>query len=82
MNSGAGGAENFLSIQNGQSFFFSFTKYMANDDFFDPPRRADSKNPIFIFGRFWVQVTSGALGSVSVGFWGGRRLSPFFWATA
>ena len=25
---------------------------MANDDFSEPPRRADSKNPIFIFGRF------------------------------
>ena len=31
--------------------FFS-TKYMANDDFSKPPRRADSKNPIFIFYRF------------------------------
>ena len=28
---------------------FFFTKYMANDDFSKPPRRADSKNPIFIF---------------------------------
>ena len=25
---------------------------MANDDFSEPPRRADSKNPIFIFCRF------------------------------
>ena len=25
---------------------------MANDDFSEPPRRADSKNPIFIFGGF------------------------------
>ena len=31
--------------------FFFFTKYMANDDFSEPPRRADSKNPIFIFCR-------------------------------
>ena len=31
--------------------FFS-TKYMANDDFSDPPQRADSKNPIFFFSRF------------------------------
>ena len=30
--------------------FFS-TKYMANDDFSEPPRRADSKNPIFFFCR-------------------------------
>ena len=28
---------------------FFFTKYMANDDFSDTPRRTDSKNPIFIF---------------------------------
>ena len=28
-----------------------FSKY-ANDNFSEPPRRADSKNPIFIFGRF------------------------------
>ena len=39
----------FLSIKNGQFFF---TKYLANDDFSEPPRRADSKNPIFIFCRF------------------------------
>ena len=32
---------------------FFFTKYMANDDFSEPPRRADSKNPFFIFCRFW-----------------------------
>ena len=32
--------------------FFFFTKYMANDDFSEPPRRADSKNPIFIFCPF------------------------------
>ena len=25
---------------------------MANDDFSEPPQRADSKNPIFIFSRF------------------------------
>ena len=25
---------------------------MANDDFSEPPWRADSKNPIFIFGQF------------------------------
>ena len=50
-----------LSIENGQFFFF--TKYTAKDDFSEPPRSADS--------------TSGARGSVSVRFWGGRQLSPF-----
>ena len=43
------GAENFLSIKIGQFFF---TKYMANDDFSEPPQRADSKNPIFFFCQF------------------------------
>ena len=61
----------FLSIKIDR---FLFTKYMADDDFSEPPRRADSKNPIFIF---WVWVTSEAQGSVSVGFWGSRQLSPF-----
>ena len=49
MNSGAEGAEFFLRIKNGQFFF---TKYMANDDFPEPPRHADSKTPIFIFCQF------------------------------
>ena len=54
---------------------------MANDDFSEPPRRADSKIPVFIFFAdffFWVWVTSEAWGSVSVGFWGARQLSPFW----
>ena len=50
---------------------------MANDDFSEPPGRAHSKNPIFIFADFWVWVTSEARGSVSVGFWGSCRLCPF-----
>ena len=57
----------------------STTKYMANDDFSEPPRRTDSKNSIFIFfSDFWVWVTCEAQGSVSVGFWGSRQLSPFW----
>ena len=36
-----------------------FAKYMANDDFSEPPPCADSKNPIFIFADFWAQVTLG-----------------------
>ena len=55
-----------------------FTKFMANDDFSEPPRRADSANPIFIFADFWVWVTSEAQGSVSEGFWGSCQLSPFW----
>ena len=53
-----------------------FIKYMAPDDFSEPSRRADPNNPILIFCRFWVWVTSEARGSVSVGFWG--QLSPFW----
>ena len=49
---------------------------MANDDFSEPPQRADSKNPISIFGRICVRVTSGGRGSVSVGFWWGHQLCP------
>ena len=49
MKSGAKGAEKFLSTKIGR--FFSI-KYMANDDFSEPPRRPDSKNPIFFFSRF------------------------------
>ena len=30
---------------------FYFTKYMANDDFSEPPQRTDPKNPIFICCR-------------------------------
>ena len=64
----------FLSTKR----FFFFTKYMANDSFSEPPRRADSKNPIFFFSRFWVWVTSKAWGSDLVGFWGSCQLSPFW----
>ena len=76
MKSGAKGAEIFLSIKVGRFFFC--TKSMANDDFSEPPRCADSKNPIFFFSDLWVWVTSEARGSVSVGFWGSCQLSPFF----
>ena len=56
------------------------TKYMANDDFPEPPRRADSKHPIFIFAEFGSGSPPGPGGSVSVGLGGGggRQLSPFW----
>ena len=57
---------------------FFFTKYMANDDVSELPRRADSKNPIYIFCRIWGPVISGVRGSVSVGFWGARQLNFCF----
>ena len=57
--------------------FFFLTKHMANDDFSEPPRRTDSKSPIFIFffADYWVRVTSGARG-VSLG--RTRQLSLFW----
>ena len=50
MTSGAGCAENcFCALK--KMVINLVTKSMANDDFSAPPRRADSKNPIFIFCR-------------------------------
>ena len=75
MKSGAQGAENFLCIKNGQNFFPPDTWQMMSDSL----NPLDALIPIFIFAKFWVQVTPGAQGSVSVGFWGGgRQLSPFW----
>ena len=56
------GAEKFLSIESGQ--FFWSTKCMANDDYSEPPRRADSKKTVFsfFFAKFWIRVASGARG--------------------
>ena len=65
----------FLSIEIG--LFFP-AKHMANNDVSDPPRCADSKNPIFFLflAEFWVQHTSQARRSVSVGFFlGGGGLA-------
>ena len=60
--------------RNGQFFF---TKYMANDDFSEPPRRTDSTNPIFTFCRFLglghLRGPGVSLGRIS----GPRQLSPF-----
>ena len=55
---------------------FFFTKCIANDDFSEPPRRADSKIPFSFFAEFRVRVTSGAKGSVPVGFRGGASIEP------
>ena len=57
---------------------FFFTKSMANDEFSQPPRRADSKIPFSLFAEFCVRVTSGTRRSVSVGFWGAHPWSPFW----
>ena len=49
MKSGAKGAKSFSSTKIGR--FFS-PNFMTNDDFSEPPRRADSKKSIFFFSRF------------------------------
>ena len=53
------------------------TKSMANDDFSDRPRRADSKNPIFIFRRIsgpgHLQGPGVSLGRIL----GGLSVEPF-----
>ena len=68
MNSGAEGAESIKMV----NFFHQVYQMMT---FPEPPRRIDSKNPIFIFfANFWVRVTSEARGSVSVGFLGSRQV--------
>ena len=46
--------------------------------FLNPLDALIPKIPFSFFAAFWVRVTSGARGSVSVGFWGGRQLSPFW----
>ena len=77
MNFDAEGTDNFFWALKMVNFFF--TKCMANDDFSEPPRHADSKNLIFIFfAVFWVRVSSGARGSVSVGFRGACQFEPFW----
>ena len=58
----------FFSIENGQNVF---TKSMANDDFSEPPRRADSKKFHFVLPNSGSMSPPGPGGSVSVGFAGG-----------
>ena len=45
--------------------------------FLNPLDALIPKIPFSFFAEFWVRVTSEAQGSVSVGFWGSRQLSPF-----
>ena len=79
MNSGAEGAEKKIFLSMEMVFFFS-TQCIANDDFCEPPRRADSKNPIFTFCRI---LGAGHLrgSGVSRGrILGGPPIGPsFFW---
>ena len=68
----------FFSVENGRFFFPNTWQMMI---FPNPLDALIPKNSIFIFCRillFWACVTSGAQGSVSVGFWGARELSLFW----
>ena len=51
---------------------------MANDDFLNPLDALIPTIPFSFCAELWVQVTSEARGSVSVGFLGSRQLSPFW----
>ena len=73
MNLAAEGAEFFfLSIKNGPFFSLDIWQMMT---FLNP--LDTSKIQLSFFDDIWVRVTSEARGSVWVGFWGSRQLSPF-----
>ena len=67
MNSGTKGAEIFF--ENRQFFFSPNTWHMVI--FLNPLDALIPNIPLSFFAEFWVWVTSGAQGSVSVGFGGG-----------
>ena len=46
--------------------------------FLNPLDALIPKIPFSFFANFWVWVTSEAGGSVSLGFWETRKLSPFW----
>ena len=72
MNSGVEGAANFIffwSIELGQFFF---TKYMANDEFSEPTRRAGSKKVYFhLLLKFGSWSPPGPRGQSQYDFGGG-----------
>ena len=76
MNSGAKGAENFFDHLKMVDFSSPNTWQIMN--FPNPLNGLIPKIPFSFFAEFWVRVTSGPRGSVSVGFWGGRQMSPFW----
>ena len=74
INSGTEGAKYFSALKMVENFF---TKYIANDDFSEPPQHADSKNPVFIFRRILglghlrgLEVSLGRIGG------GGASIEP------
>ena len=46
--------------------------------FLNPLDALIPKIPFSFFAEFWARVTPGARGSVFVGFWEARQLSPFW----
>ena len=68
MNSAPKALKMFLSIENGQFFFPPNAWQMMT--FLNPLDALISKSPFSLFAEFWVRFTSGARGSVLVGFWG------------
>ena len=73
MNSGAKGAENFLSIKMVNFFSPNVWQMMTS---LNPLDALIPKIPFSFFADFWVWVTSEAWGSVSVGLWGSRPRRP------
>ena len=65
----------FLSIENGQIVFSPNAWPMMT--FLNPLDALIPKTPCPFVAEFWVRVTSGARGSVSVGFWEGPSIEPF-----
>ena len=59
-----------------QIFFSPNTWQMLT--FLNPLDVLIPKIPFSFFAEFWIRVTARAQGSVSVGFWGARQLSPFW----
>ena len=59
------------------NFFFSPNAWQIMI-FLKPLNALIPKIPLSFFAEFWVWVTSGARGLVSVGFWGGGALVELF----
>ena len=73
--SGAEGADKYFTIENGQ--FFRPPNPWQMMIFLNPLDALIPQIPFSFFTEFWVRATSGARGSVSVGFLGGTSIQPF-----
>ena len=75
MKSGAKGADNFFDPRKWSIFAPPNTRQMMS--FLNPLNALIPQIPFSFFADFRVRATSGARGSVSVGFLGACQLSPF-----